>query len=425
MWEQSKAARRRYYDGAFHNRYFAGSGIDIGGKPDPLAQYAGIFPRMQAVRTWDLEDGDAQYLAGVADASYDFLHASHSLEHMRDVDEALANWIRVVRPGGFLVITVPDEDLYELGDWPSKRNPDHKWTFTLHKTRSWSPRSVNVVDLVQRYSAHLELERLVLQRDFFREQLAQRGVDQTMTPVAECAIEIVWRRRAAAVPAQAHPGAAALPDAELYRPLYSPWQGGGAFAAMYLGIRSHTLVSADRCYVLYTLAQQALAVPGEYWECGVYKGGTAALLARVLEGAPAPGARRLRLFDTYAGMPETDVARDIHRKGDFSDTSLEAVKAVVKGGELASFHAGTIPQTFAGLEGSTIAFAHIDVDIYQSVLDCCRFIHPRLARGGFMVFDDYGFPTCPGARAAVDEYFAATDLCLLVLPTGQALVLRS
>lgn len=194
MWEQSKAAKRRFYDGAFLSRYFVGHGIDLGGKPDPLAQYAGIFPRMASVRTWDLEDGDAQRLAGVADASFDFVHASHCLEHMRDVDEALANWTRVLRPGGHLVVTVPDEDLYEQGAWPSRRNPDHKWTFTMAKRASWSPRSINVVDLAARFCDRLGLERLVLQRDFFREDLRDRLPDQTLTPVAECAIEVVWRR---------------------------------------------------------------------------------------------------------------------------------------------------------------------------------------------------------------------------------------
>lgn len=194
MWEQSKAAKRRFNDGAFLSRYFVGRGIDIGGKPDPLAQYVGVFPRIEGVRTWDMEDGDAQLLAGVADASFDFVHASHSLEHMRDVDEALANWARVLRPRGHLVVTVPDEDLYEQGTWPSRRNPDHKWTFTMAKRKSWSPRSINVVDLAQRFCDRLELERLVLQRDFFREEIRQQVTDQTLTPVAECAIEIVWRK---------------------------------------------------------------------------------------------------------------------------------------------------------------------------------------------------------------------------------------
>lgn len=71
-----------------------------------------------------------------------------------------------------------------------------------------------------------------------------------------------------------------------------------------------------------------------------------------------------------------------------------------------------------------IAFAHIDLDIYQSILDSCRFIYPRLSPGGVIVFDDYGFMSCPGAREAVDRFFADKLEIPLVLPTGQAIVIK-
>jgi len=193
MFEQSKAAKRRFNDGAFLSRYFVGAGIDIGGKPDPLSQYAGIFPRMQSVRVWDFEEGDAQLMQGVVDASFDFVHSSHCLEHLKDPEKGLIEWIRIVKPGGFLIITVPDEDLYEKGVWPSRYNVDHKWTFTIHKRKSWSPRSINVLDLALSLSHLVEVERIVLLRDFFRDSLGE--IDQTMTPVAECAIEMVFRKR--------------------------------------------------------------------------------------------------------------------------------------------------------------------------------------------------------------------------------------
>lgn len=195
MWEQSKAAKRRLAIGAFHSRYFTGHGIDVGGKPDPLGQYAGIFARMQSARTWDLEDGDAQYMTGVQDNHYDFLHASHCLEHMVDVTVALDNWIRIVKPGGFLIITVPDEDLYELGNWPSRFNPDHKWTFTIMKGESWSPRSINVLALLPPFANRIEVEKIELLRDFYRDAWASERIDQTRTPVAECSIEIILRKR--------------------------------------------------------------------------------------------------------------------------------------------------------------------------------------------------------------------------------------
>lgn len=212
-----------------------------------------------------------------------------------------------------------------------------------------------------------------------------------------------------------------IPDGHLYGPLFSPWRGLGGFAALAAEAGQRTLVSPDRLWVLYSVARQALAVPGDFYEAGVFRGGTAKLLTRVLEDDRT--GRTLRLFDTFAGMPETDAARDLHRAGVFAETSLEGVRAFV-GEKGVSYHPGFIPATFAGREGDRIALAHVDVDIHQSVADCCAFIYPRLSPGGVMVFDDYGFPSCPGARLAVDEFFAALPEVPLVLPTGQAVVVK-
>jgi O-methyltransferase len=214
-----------------------------------------------------------------------------------------------------------------------------------------------------------------------------------------------------------------LPDSELYQPVYSPWLGAKPFRNYYQIAAPRTLVSADRCYVLYVLLQQALHLEGDIWECGVYKGGTAAMAAAILKDRHS--SKRLFLFDTFEGMPETDPNRDWHKRGDFSDTSMEAVSSFVGFENQCVIRKGFIPDTFRGLESAQIAFAHIDVDIYKSILDSLSFIWPRLANGGFIVFDDYGAPTCPGARVAVDEFFAGKSSIPLCLPTGQAVVFKS
>jgi O-methyltransferase len=210
-----------------------------------------------------------------------------------------------------------------------------------------------------------------------------------------------------------------IPDRELYRPFFSPWLGAEA-ERLYAIAAPRTLVSRDRCYVLQTLLRQSLALPGDVWECGVYKGGTAAMMATMLREAGSPKA--LHLFDTFCGMPETDAKRDLHRQGDFDDTSLAAVREFVPD---AVFHVGFIPDTFAGLSDERIALAHVDLDLYQSVSDALAFIWPRLSTGGFVVFDDYGYPSCPGARAAVDHFYAKTSTVPLCLHTGQAIVFKS
>lgn len=193
MKECSKSIMRRLADSNFINRYFVGRGLDIGGRPDPLTLYRELFCRMGEVRTWDWEDGDAQLLAGVEDGEFDFVHSSHCVEHLRDPREGLRNWLQAVRPGGYLVVTVPDEDLYEQGVFPSTFNRDHKWTFTILKARSWSDRSINVVDLIRELGESAELVRLEQLSATYRFDLPR--YDQTLTPVGECGIEFVVRKR--------------------------------------------------------------------------------------------------------------------------------------------------------------------------------------------------------------------------------------
>ena len=193
MKECSKSIPRRLSQPNFINKYFVGDGLDIGGKPDPLALYREVFSRIRSVRTWDLEDGDAQHLAGVADESYDFVHSSHCLEHLQDPTEGLRNWLRVVKPAGHVIVTVPDEDLYEQGQFPSTFNLDHKWTFTIYKAASWSPRSVNVLSLLTALGPKAQLVKVELLDATYRYELPR--YDQTITPIGECGIEFVIRKR--------------------------------------------------------------------------------------------------------------------------------------------------------------------------------------------------------------------------------------
>ena len=191
MYEASKALMRRLHDSRFATRYFVGQGVDIGCGPDPLSQYQELFPLMHC-RSWDLPDGDAQLLASVADETFDFVHSSHCLEHMRDPQEALHHWLRVLKPGGHLIVTVPDEDLYEQGVFPSTHNSDHKWTFTIAKPRSWSNRSINLCTLLAEFAPVAQVVKIELLDASFRYGLQR--MDQTMTPVGECAIECILRK---------------------------------------------------------------------------------------------------------------------------------------------------------------------------------------------------------------------------------------
>ncbi|MDH4235670.1 MAG: class I SAM-dependent methyltransferase [Nitrospira sp.] len=193
MKECSKSIARRLSDPNFSHRYFVGQGLDIGGKPDPLALYTELFSKIEHVRTWDREDGDAQDLHGIEADRYDFVHSSHCLEHLDDPRQGLENWFRVLKPGGHLVLLVPDEDLYEQGVFPSTHNRDHKWTFTLHKQKSWSGKSVNLLPLLIGLGGQSEIVKVELLTSTYRFKLPR--YDQTRSPVGECGIEVVVRKR--------------------------------------------------------------------------------------------------------------------------------------------------------------------------------------------------------------------------------------
>lgn len=210
-----------------------------------------------------------------------------------------------------------------------------------------------------------------------------------------------------------------------YRPFLQQWREDEAFIRLWKNEEHDSLVFEDAAYTLFALARMASARPGEIWECGVYRGATAKLLAasRPTE-EPGSSPHTIRLFDTFSGMPERRPETDSFEIGSLGDTSLESVKAKLASYEKIEFHPGFIPGTFSGLENSAISFAHIDVDQFETTKQCCKFIFPRLTIGGVMVIDDYGRPGTVGARIGADEFFSPLKIDPLSLQTGQAIIIK-
>jgi SAM-dependent methyltransferase len=79
---------------------------NLGG--DDLLQAAGeVYTNLDGAVKVDVVD-DGTELAKFADASVDFVIANHVLEHLEDPVRALRNWVRVLRSGGVLFISLPD-----------------------------------------------------------------------------------------------------------------------------------------------------------------------------------------------------------------------------------------------------------------------------------------------------------------------------
>jgi len=151
--------------GTLEQSILSGRGIDIGCGADP------VFPH---VKCFDLADGDANQISKYVHEQFDFVYASHCLEHMHAPRQTVLDWWKLVAEGGHLFFIVPDEDLYEQGVFPSRFNPDHKATFTISKQRSWSPVSINVLDLARSLPGG-ELVSLVLQDTGYDRRLLKHG----------------------------------------------------------------------------------------------------------------------------------------------------------------------------------------------------------------------------------------------------------
>lgn len=149
---------------------------------------------------------------------------------------------------------------------------------------------------------------------------------------------------------------------------------------------------------ILAVAQECLAVPGEFWECGVHRGKTAECLRDLLR----PDQRTLRLFDTFRGRPAKGPEDAGSSDTTFTDTSEAAVRALLPESFIA-WHVGLIPRTFAGLEDARIAFAFLDLDLYASTRAALAFVLPRLQAGAAAVIHDYQEPKWPGVTKAVRE----------------------
>lgn len=175
------------------------------------------------------------------------------------------------------------------------------------------------------------------------------------------------------------------------------------------------LVRRDMLVLLLRSLNQR-RVPGDLAELGVYRGFTARLFHHYMPD------RALHLFDTFAGFDPHDVQAEERvggrgtLKGHFADTSVEGVlRFLERKNDNVHVYPGRFPDTIPPeLESRTFALVHLDADLYEPTLAGLRWFYPRIAPGGFVVVHDYN--AWPGARRAVDEFFAGRPQVPVPMP---------
>jgi O-methyltransferase len=199
------------------------------------------------------------------------------------------------------------------------------------------------------------------------------------------------------------------------------------FLELYELCREQTMTSIERMYALYTATRYVIEneVPGDFVECGVWRGGSVTLIARTLLRLGTTD-RNLWLYDTFAGMTPPSI-EDVHEMSGLSAGQIlagheksgddpfwgVAPRAIVEENVLGTsypadrirFIEGDVQTTIPSHTPEQIALLRLDTDWYASTAHELRHLYPRLATGGVLIVDDYGY--WRGARQATDEFLAS------------------
>ena len=176
---------------------------------------------------------------------------------------------------------------------------------------------------------------------------------------------------------------------------------------------AHTMVGLQRLRNVRELAQRALdeAVPGDFIEAGVWRGGCCIMMRGVL-AANGIQDRKVYAADTFAGLPPPNPqAYPADRDFDLSvypelAVSVDAVKDnFARYGLLDDqviFVEGLFADTLRNLSDCTFALVRLDGDYYESTYVSLEELYPKLSSGGFIIVDDFNYlrPT----REAVNDY---------------------
>ena len=133
------------------------------------------------------------------------------------------------------------------------------------------------------------------------------------------------------------------------------------------------------------------------------------------------------LCDTWEGVVKTGPTDIYYHDGKHDDTSKGVVEALVRRMGLGNVTLlqGIFPEDTADqVTDDQLRLVHVDVDVYQSAKDVFDWAWPRLPSGGVAVFDDYGFPACPGVTEFVDEQRDLPDRLVLHNLNGHGLVVK-
>lgn len=177
------------------------------------------------------------------------------------------------------------------------------------------------------------------------------------------------------------------------------------------------LLRGVEAFYLFMAVKNTMKVKGDIAEVGVCNGSSAKLICEAKDSKP------LHLFDTFEGIPKVDeIDSDIFHIGQYKAT-IENVKSYLAGYENIYFYKGIFPETAGPIKDKKFSFVHLDVDTYESTLNCLNFFYPRMSNGGVIISHDY--QSSAGVTKAFGEFFADKPEPLIEMLSRQCLVVKT
>jgi O-methyltransferase len=198
-------------------------------------------------------------------------------------------------------------------------------------------------------------------------------------------------------------------------------------------VKPWTMTSPEKLNALILAVRYVVKhqIPGDVVECGVWRGGSMLAIAKTLIENGDTG-RDLHLYDTFEGMSEPTehdkrhdgksaadmLAASDKSSGVWAYASLEDVQATMAEApypaERIHYYKGKVEDTIPGdALPDQISILRLDTDWYESTRHELQHLWDRLVPGGVLLLDDYGW--WDGAKRAVDEWLAETNIPLLLL----------
>lgn len=174
-----------------------------------------------------------------------------------------------------------------------------------------------------------------------------------------------------------------------------------------------------RNYVLAWAAKRAMNLPGDFADCGCYKGITARILCDYINFGESD--KQFYLYDLF----EHEESMDHHSMPEHSDELFDNVRE--RFSDYSNVHVikGAIPDSFdQGEPEGEIAFLHIDMNNAAAELAALERLFDKVVTGAVIVFDDYGWNGYREQKESEDAFFAERGLQILELPTGQGLTIK-